>query len=133
MSEWRPLIFGFGYIFILLVLMRLFPDSWWVRDLLTSFGVRPTGPNESYRRRDFFRASCVSSALAVLLLAGGVIVFMLAERLPNLSKAGNITFAFGFMCVILAGMSALGAVILAWKGVRWRAATGASHTDDSAD
>jgi hypothetical protein len=132
MGEWSPLIVGFGYIGLIIALVALFPNAWWSRDLRRSYGIKPTGPNDSYSRRDFFRGAGVCAILSILLMGGAFLVMALAQRFPNLSLANNITAAYGFMCVLLSGLAALCSLIILWNGIRWRPSTDSSDIDSPA-
>lgn len=123
MSDWAPHIYGFGIIAVAIAVLRLFPDSWPAVELRRSYGVRASGPDGSFRRRDFFRGAGICLALVVALVLVALGFGVLAESYPTMSRANWAASAYAFGAVLLAGVALLSALILVWNGLRWHAPT----------
>jgi hypothetical protein len=119
--EWFPILAGWGLIIAVVAYSGLRPDSWLARHLRTSVHVVPTGPGDSYRRRDFIRfaglACIVGFTCWVLSLGAGVI----GERFVNLSAGNRIAMGYSFVFFLLGALAFAVGVVAAWTGVRYRA------------
>ncbi len=127
-SSWLPVVTGFGVIALTLVAIAIFPRTWWARELTRCYGVRPTGPDGRYRRRDALRGAGLSALLGTVLLAAGFGVFAITEPYPDLSTLNRIGSTYLVAFSILGGMAYLGALLLLWRAAFWRDSL-PSHTD----
>ena len=120
MGEWTPVLAGFGYIAVVVIAMRAFPNSWWVGELTRRRGVQPSGPNATLTRRDHFRTAGRALLAAIVLLGASIPIMNLADNYPNGSLASNIAFAYGMMCFLLFDVAMLVALIAVCRAVFWR-------------
>ncbi len=110
-------IIGFGFIALLLAMVALFPRSEWTQALLTTYGVRGTGPNGRMRRRDHLRGALVSLVLTACCASASLLAFDWAGDHPAMSRTNWTLSAYGFGFFLLAGVSLLAAGGAVWRSV----------------
>jgi len=120
MSIWVVMIAAFSFVVIVTALVQRYPRSWWAAELLRWYGVRPTGPEGTYRRLDHFRSAGLSVLVAVLLMALSIVALVISERFPNRSTGNAIALTYFFGLYLLAAVAVLSGVISLWRGVFWR-------------
>jgi hypothetical protein len=120
MSEWAPVLVGFGIISLFLAGARILPHSWVSGELRQWYGAKPTGPYLALTRRDQIRRALLSAIAAVVLVASGSALFPIAERFPNESRTHLTLEAYFFIAFILGGVAALAAVVAVFHAVLWR-------------
>jgi hypothetical protein len=119
-GSWFPVVAGYGLIALTVALVVLFPRTWWARELLRSYGVRPTGPGGQFTRRNHLTAAGLSVVLALALFALALAAQALVDRYPNNSRLNDAGMVYLFTCSILALMAILGALMQLWRAVFWR-------------
>lgn len=121
-SSWFPVFAGYGFIAVTVILLMLFPRTWWAQELLRTYGLRGTGPQGEHTRKDLLRGAGLLAALFLVLLFLAIVAGLFAERYPNLSTLNEVGLVYLFTCTILAGMALLGVVILLWRALWWKPA-----------
>jgi hypothetical protein len=129
MRDLLPMVVGWGMVIAVIGYMGLRPESWLARHLRTSVHVVPSGPDGSYRRRDFVRFAGTAAAVGVgcwvLSLGSGLV----GERFVNLSQGNRIATAYSFGFFLFGGLAFAVALAAVWAGIRLRGQ--ARETDES--
>ena len=120
MGPWTPVIVGNAFIVFVLAAVAFAPHSWWAQELRRGYGIRPTGEDGAYTRRDHFRAAIVAFIGGILLVALGFAIAILGDHYPTMSTANNVAMAYMFGFVLLGGLAILCSAIAVWNGLRWR-------------
>jgi hypothetical protein len=111
---------GGALVAVVVALVRIFPQSWWARDLLRRRTIPGRGVYGTRTRGDVGRAAlwfgCSAGALAGLSLGAGI----WGEHMPNMSSANWTLLSYMMLFLILAGMAALLTLfalvgVLAWR------------------
>jgi hypothetical protein len=131
MRQWLPQIVGYSIILAALIGIRLFPDSWWTQELLRGYGLRPTGKDGAYSRRDHFRAAGVAFLTSLILVFLAFGAALLSEHYPNMSAVNWVLSTYMFGLVLLAGVALLCSVLAIWSGLRWKPAERGTDTSAS--
>jgi uncharacterized membrane protein YeaQ/YmgE (transglycosylase-associated protein family) len=92
---------------VLLARYREQPASLGARTLGREFGVRPSGTDGRYTRRDRLWAAAASGGGACAAFALTIGAFMVAERFPNLSTTNHVFTGVGFVAAILGALAVL--------------------------
>ena len=120
MGPWTPVLVGNAFILFVIAAVALAPHSWWAQELRRGYGIRPTGEDGTYTRRDHFRAATVAFVGSLVLIAVGFAVAVLGERYPTMSTANNVAMTYMIGFVLLGALAFACAVIATWNGIRWR-------------
>jgi hypothetical protein len=120
MSEWAPVVVGFGLVALILAGARVFPRSWFAGELRQWYGARPAGPYLVLTRRDQLRRAGLSAIASGVLVASAFALFPLTERFPNESRLSLTFEAYTFIAFILGAVAAVAAVIAVLSAIFWR-------------
>ena len=122
MGEWAPVVAGFGFIALVLLLARLFPRAEWVADLARLRGLRASGAGGEVLPRDCFRSAGWALLVAGLLFGLSVASHAIAERFATSSRGNLIASVYFFTLFLLSGLAAVYAVQMAGVGawLAWR-------------
>ena len=131
MGPWTPVLVGNAFIIIVIAAVAIAPRSWWAQELRREYGVRPSGEEGAYTRRDHFRAATIALLGSILLVALGFAIAILGDRYPTMSTASNVAMAYMFGFVLLGGVAFLCSMIAAWNGIRWRRKAQATSDDQA--
>jgi hypothetical protein len=120
MGEWIPVIAGYGFLIVLLIVAAMAPNAWWVQELARRYGVRPSGPFGIFTRRDLFVRAAMSAVAAVGCLALALAASAIMLRIPDYRLGNQVATTYLFAFVLLASVATLAAVIALWQAVFYR-------------
>lgn len=120
MSEWVPVVAGFGLIVLIVELAKRAPRSWMTAELYKWYGAKPRGPYLTLTRRDQARRGMYSALAAVALIASAFALSPLAERFPNGSRTQLTVEAYFFVAFILGALAAFAGLIALGSAAFWR-------------
>src|SRR5215211_5348496 len=110
MSDWLPIVAGYGIILGAIAVARLAPHSGVARELQAWYGLAPSGGRGERTRRDHLRTAGIAAAIGGGLLITAFGAVAVADRWPNGSRANPAGMAYMFASVLGAGMALLVAI-----------------------
>ncbi len=120
MSEWVPVVAGFGLIVSIIELAKRAPRSWMTAELHKWYGAKPRGPYLTLTRRDQARRGMYSALAAIALIASAFALSPLTERFPNGSRTQLTVEAYFFVAFILGALAAFAGLIAFGSAAFWR-------------
>jgi hypothetical protein len=122
MNEWLPVVVGFSFIVVVVLLVAVFRNSDWAQDLTRPRGLRGTGAGGRVLPRDVARLMLHAFLIALLLFGAGYGAFIISERFPNASTGNLVASAYSFVLILLSAVAiAYAAILAATVGVvAWR-------------
>jgi hypothetical protein len=120
MSEWLPVLAGFGGLAIIFLFLSFFPDSTWATEGKRSIGVRPSGAYLVKTPKDHLRTAAISAITAPILFGLAVWGYALGDRFSGSSRTSWTaqTYGFGFaLLAAMAGVVSIGSLVgaLFWR------------------
>ena len=104
-------------LFGLIALAVRFRSSWWAGELFKSYGIQPSGPFQSFTRRDFARGSLIAGIAAIVCFLMMLAGFWFGDRQPLNSKLQQFGMVYFFVFFLLFVLAAVSASILLGKAV----------------
>lgn len=120
MSEWIPVVVGFGGLAIISLFLRFFPDSTWATEGKRRIGVRPSGAYLVKIPKDHLKAAAIAAIAAPILFGLAVLGYALGDRFPGLSKTSWTAQTYGFGFTLLAGMAGIVSIGSLVGALFWR-------------
>ena len=120
MSEWLPVVAGFGGLAIIALFLRFFPDSTWATEGKRHIGVRPSGAYFVKTPKNHLKTAAISAIAAPILFGLAVFAYALGDRFSGSSRTSWTaqTYGFGFaLLAAMAGVVSIGSLVgaLFWR------------------
>jgi hypothetical protein len=133
MNEWLPLVVGFGGLAIILLILRVFPDSTWSQEARRYVGVQPKGAHSAKTRSDRLKTAGLSAVAMPILFGLAVWSYRISDNYPGLSRSSWAAQTYGFCFFLLGAMAGLVFIGSLFGTLFWRPTVVKSDPDQTAE
>ena len=111
---------GLGAGYALRWLLVRYRHNEWVAALLTYYGVRPSGSDGVFTRKDHLRSAGISALVGSLCAIFGMVLYDMSFKRLNGEVSTMALEAYGFILFVLSAVAVLAGLQALYRAVFWR-------------